>query len=218
MATPAQIAANRRNALRSTGPRTLEGKLAASRNALRHGLSSNAALLLDEDPAEFDHFRQSLHDALHPACPLEAALVERIVLAAWRLRRASRFEAGLLDSRACRLVAHRARQAADDLERLCDPDPDWPSDNACPLDERAVYMARQPELDASEALTSPTMTFAVSFADRAPQLALLIRYESSLDRSLFRAMHELQRLQAARAGRPVPPPAVLEVNLNPVAE
>jgi hypothetical protein len=39
MATERQIAANRANAKRSTGPKTVAGKLRASRNAYRHGLS-----------------------------------------------------------------------------------------------------------------------------------------------------------------------------------
>jgi hypothetical protein len=39
MASTKQIAANRRNAKRSTGPRTAAGKSRASRNALRHGLT-----------------------------------------------------------------------------------------------------------------------------------------------------------------------------------
>lgn len=39
MATDRQIAANRANAQRSTGPRTALGKMKSSRNALRHGLS-----------------------------------------------------------------------------------------------------------------------------------------------------------------------------------
>jgi hypothetical protein len=38
MASAKQIAANRRNAARSTGPRTLSGKKRASMNAIRHGL------------------------------------------------------------------------------------------------------------------------------------------------------------------------------------
>src|SRR5260370_12898234 len=44
MATEKQIAANRANALQSTGPRTLAGRLKSSRNAYRHGLSGPARL------------------------------------------------------------------------------------------------------------------------------------------------------------------------------
>src|SRR3954447_17446262 len=40
MATAKQIAANRANAQRSTGPTTAMGKATSSRNAYRHGLSS----------------------------------------------------------------------------------------------------------------------------------------------------------------------------------
>ena len=52
MATAAQIAANRRNALKSTGPRTGAGKAASSRNALRHGLRARTAVVLGENARE----------------------------------------------------------------------------------------------------------------------------------------------------------------------
>ena len=42
----------------------------------------------------------------------------------------------------------------------------------------------------------------------------LSRYETHLSRQLFQALHELERLQAARAGADVPPPAVLDLNVN----
>ena len=44
MTSPAKIAANRRNAQRSTGPRTAAGKARARRNAFRHGLATPASL------------------------------------------------------------------------------------------------------------------------------------------------------------------------------
>jgi hypothetical protein len=44
MTSPAKVAANRTNATKSTGPRTTQGKSRASRNALRHGLTSAASL------------------------------------------------------------------------------------------------------------------------------------------------------------------------------
>jgi hypothetical protein len=42
----------------------------------------------------------------------------------------------------------------------------------------------------------------------------LARYETTIERGLYRALHELQRLQAARAGQPIPPPAVLDVEVS----
>ena len=48
MASPAQLAANRRNAQKSTGPRTAEGKKRASLNALKHGMTAKTVVLPHE--------------------------------------------------------------------------------------------------------------------------------------------------------------------------
>jgi hypothetical protein len=45
----------------------------------------------------------------------------------------------------------------------------------------------------------------------ADAFSKLSRYESAIERSMYRALHELQRLQAERAGQDVPPPVVLEI-------
>jgi hypothetical protein len=95
MASPAQIAANRRNALKSTGPRTTAGKAVSSRNALRHGLRARRAVVPGEDPAEFERFRAELRDALAPADEREELLARAVAEAAWRRRRAWRAEAAL---------------------------------------------------------------------------------------------------------------------------
>jgi hypothetical protein len=49
IATPAQIEANRIRAAKSSGPRTVEGKAASRRNALKHGLSGRGTVLLPDD-------------------------------------------------------------------------------------------------------------------------------------------------------------------------
>ena len=54
MATLKQFEANRRNAQKSTGPKTPEGKSAVSMNALRHGLRARSVVLPGEDRAEFN--------------------------------------------------------------------------------------------------------------------------------------------------------------------
>ncbi len=46
MATQSQINANRRNAQKSTGPKTPEGKAKSRRNALQHGLTAKACMFM----------------------------------------------------------------------------------------------------------------------------------------------------------------------------
>jgi hypothetical protein len=100
MASEAQLAANRRNAGKSTGPRTEAGRAVVSHNALRHGLTAEHLVLFDEQPEDLARFRDELRAALDPADEVEEELVERIVLCAWRLRRAARIDAGLLNDAA----------------------------------------------------------------------------------------------------------------------
>jgi hypothetical protein len=45
-------------------------------------------------------------------------------------------------------------------------------------------------------------------------LEKVLRYEAHASRQLLQALHTLERLQAARAGEPVPPPAALDVTVN----
>ncbi|HXS40474.1 MAG TPA: hypothetical protein VN766_09840 [Stellaceae bacterium] len=98
MASKAQIAANRRNAEKSTGPQSARGKAAIGRNALSHGLTAARIICFDESEADFAAFAEGLRAALDPADPVEAQLAERIALCAWRLRRAYRVEAELFNA------------------------------------------------------------------------------------------------------------------------
>src|SRR5438309_10994791 len=96
MATARQREANRRNALQSTGPRTLAGKKVAGLNALRHGLTAQSVLLPDEDPAEFQRYGRAMRFYWLPEGALETALVERITALSWRLLRIAKIEVGIL--------------------------------------------------------------------------------------------------------------------------
>jgi hypothetical protein len=53
-----------------------------------------------------------------------------------------------------------------------------------------------------------------AYTRAADVLVKLSRYETSIERSLYKALHELQRLQAARNGEPVPAPVVVDVNVS----
>jgi hypothetical protein len=80
MISEKQLIANRNNGLKSTGPRTFEGKRIASQNAVRHGLLSDSAevLLKGENQDEFESFHQNLLINLDPQGQLEVLLAERI--------------------------------------------------------------------------------------------------------------------------------------------
>jgi hypothetical protein len=88
---------NRRNAAKSTGPRTEEGKAASSKNRLSHGLCSSSLILHGESQADFDELRQHTHATFAPATPEESWLADQLVEATWRLNRARRVETITLD-------------------------------------------------------------------------------------------------------------------------
>lgn len=88
MSTTAQIAANQSNAERSTGPRTEQGKAAASQNNLRHGLAQGFSLLPWESQEEFDQLFDDLRAEFQPATAAETLLVEKMAQHHWLSRRA----------------------------------------------------------------------------------------------------------------------------------
>ena len=87
MATPAQIEANRRNAQNSTGPKSAGGKSVVARNAVTHGFYCQHLILPGENEAELQALRSSLYARLQPVDDLEKLFAERVVIAAWKLRR-----------------------------------------------------------------------------------------------------------------------------------
>lgn len=124
--TEKKLAANRRNAQVSTGPKTEEGKNRSRRNSLKHGILTSALLITQgvsaEDPAEFDELLSSLGRDLEPVGALEQILVEKIAKCCWRERRAHRCEAGLISlasatqskEREWDMMLHRERAATTD--------------------------------------------------------------------------------------------------------
>jgi hypothetical protein len=95
MATEKQIAANRRNALLSTGPKTEAGRNRSRMNALRHGLTGQVTTMTDEDRAAHDQFSKALIKDLAPDGAMETQLAQRIATDSWRLNRVSAIEDNL---------------------------------------------------------------------------------------------------------------------------
>lgn len=174
--SPARLEANRRNALKSTGPRTAEGKAISAQNASQHGLLSREALLPDDDRGAFEAFAEGTRVQLAPVGTVEAILVDRLVGCAWRLRRIQAVEAQLFQWN--RMDTDYGDDADEDVDR----------------------------------------GVGHGYAGARDTFALLSRYEASLERSMFRALHELQRLQAARSGAALPPPQVVDLTISQGAD
>ena len=97
MATQKQIEANRRNAQKSTGPKTEQGKAKSKFNALKHGMTAEVAVLPHEDKISYEELRQATIESYQPANGVELMLVELIAGNYWRLLRARRVETATLD-------------------------------------------------------------------------------------------------------------------------
>jgi hypothetical protein len=95
MSTEAQIAANRRNAEASTGPRTAEGKARVSRNSTTFGLYSAGDVVRPEEESLYQAFCEDFQQQLAPQGAMETSLAAEIVHAAWRLRRCAKAESAL---------------------------------------------------------------------------------------------------------------------------
>jgi len=95
MATEAQIAANRRNAQSSTGPRTVEGKARVSRNAALFGIYSAGDVVRPEEESIYHLFCEGFQQDLAPEGAMETTLAAEIVHAAWRLRRCAEAESAI---------------------------------------------------------------------------------------------------------------------------
>src|SRR5712691_4760015 len=96
MSTDAQIQANRANALKSTGPRTPQGKRSSAQNARAHGFTASTfAVVRLEDLDEIAHLKADLVAVYQPVNSQELFAIERIALAQQALLRVSRLETGL---------------------------------------------------------------------------------------------------------------------------
>jgi hypothetical protein len=219
MTSDKQAKANRRNALKSTGPKTAEGKAAVRHNALRHGLLSRDVLLPGEDEDSLKELGEHVWDELQPVGALESLLVNRIISSTWRLQRLGRVEAGIFAWELYGEMADRARKEADtytsdfmDFVRTTDI-------TITDEDKHREALSKAKEMEAMQDAETATLgqTF-IRDASKANAFSKLSRYETTLERSLFKALHELQRLQAARgAGGNVSPPVAVDVDVSGVS-
>ena len=178
MTSEAQILANRRNAQKSTGPRTSEGKAAVSQNAVKHGLLARQDVISSESQAEFDLYRQRMLDELDPLSPMESMLAERIVTLSWRLKRVCRIQNQTID-------ALNAAHTSSPLTKLT----------------QSLFFKNQDQSQAALSTSASHLTLgrlAIKDFANARVLDRLLMYERRIEHSLYRTILELQRLHLIR--------------------
>jgi hypothetical protein len=90
-----QLEANRLNALRSTGPKTYEGKARSRLNAVRHGLTAETVVPNFENSEDYKAFEATIIADYCAETAVARELVLRLASLLWRLRRATAIETQL---------------------------------------------------------------------------------------------------------------------------
>jgi hypothetical protein len=95
MTSEKQIAANRANAAKSTGPKTPETKAVSAMNALRHGRTGQINLMPAEDREAHDKFCAAIVESLAPEGALEVRFAQSVAEDNWRLNRGRAIETNM---------------------------------------------------------------------------------------------------------------------------
>ena len=298
-----QLEANKKNAKKG-GVKTEEGKEVVKYNALKHGLLAKEVVITvgegAEDPEEFNRLLEDLRVELIPEGTLEEMLVEKIAVAYWRLRRAYKYEVGLVRDkidtasddyyRTKNWEGKRPNKLPEEIENeierqqtqidywekdhtelikmhksgkttlkdIYDWDVNWEffQETAAVVlsDERLKHEQVPPQEVHERMVTEGGWTDEqiwkrlieicverVSFYKQRivelerkrernalklqvikrlgniptkDELDRLLRYESTIERQLYKALNQLERMQRFRQGDNVPPPLEVDVNVN----
>src|ERR1700730_13651100 len=139
-----QFQANRLNALKSTGPRTEEGKRISRRNALRHGLTAETVIDGLEDSEDYRGFEAAIVADYDAETAVERELVLRLASLLWRLRRIIAIETDLFQ-----IQAEILRDRRNELASVYDVHSDQTSDHVT-CDESERLSCNGPSLSARE--------------------------------------------------------------------
>lgn len=289
--TAKKIEANRRNAQKSTGPKTADGKAVSKLNALKHGLLAQTVVVrghkLQESNHEFKKLCQEFYADLNPVGPLEEMLLGQIVTASWRLRRARTAESGeialsvdggwwtrrrqnpLLESMEWdifgdpvhamrdsalgnRLMESQLKAVRASVDKTGELTEDAiqsvifhgkPYSLTTDLEGLRSRLQQNPEGLEPSALRAKQKEQALAYLDRKLRhiswgksnceereemeeemrqaaavlpseetLDKILRYEAALERQLFRAMNQLERLQRRRQGENIPAPLTMDIS------
>lgn len=221
MATPKQIAANRQNAKKSTGPTTLAGRANSSCNALKHGLTAAKITIFDEDAEAFNALYTDMMKEMAPVGSLEEFYAERAAICMWRLLRVPRIESEMFQcERRDAIMDFAAYQKQEGNNQMVM----WPLHEsriaAANSQEEAYKEGNRMAARGRSLLKKYNRNVHKDVGNSAAVfrrlsggqdlIARLSRYEADLERMLFRALAALHQLQAQRYDTIVEAPATVE--------
>ncbi len=184
MTTDKQIQANIQNSALG-GVKSAQGKNITKYNAVKHGIFT-----ITISAYEADHYQEvlaELIDQYQPIGFLETTLVERIAVSYLRLFRVAKAEHEFMKSKLDPMRIIKNKPLPNDFEKL-----------AAEIEEAEVQ-GYKPLID-SEAIRELEQ--------------VLTRYDTTIENKLYKAIHELQRLQAIRLGHQVTLPMALDVSID----
>ena len=188
-----QLAANRANARRSTGPRTPEGKARAARNATKHGFAGSTYTVVRlEDLHEIDNLKEDLFAVYQPVNSQEVLALERMANAQQAMLRASRLEAGMFTT------------CLDDVLDRSDR----------PMFPMSETLAGDGDIEICRA-QNRNFALALGFRRMAVEgnsFSLFLRYQAQAERQYRRTVEDFERLRALR------PPDDTEIPNGPISD
>jgi hypothetical protein len=187
-----------------SGPNTAEGKASSSRNAVKHGLRSDAPVIPGfESFDEWEAHKAGIMAAIEADGKLETAHAERVASLYWRIQRVPRYET--------EMMAHSLDNIGEDLARS--------QVNAAATARygKAIgIVTDEPKTDKASLMDKIDAAVSARMLPSSEDMEKIMRYESHLHRQLQQTLHELEALQARRKGERPSPLARLDVSGSPV--
>jgi hypothetical protein len=161
-----------------TGPKSRRGKAVSLRNSWKHGIKSDAPVVVDvgEDLREWERHRVATIESLGAEGHIEILFAERIANLFWRLKRLERYET--------EMIIERLSRIPDQMQFLAQ------------AGKALVGLSRE-QVITREAVDNQVRRRLIPEDD---VVVTITRYESSLHRQCIQNLHELEAMQTRRKG------------------
>jgi hypothetical protein len=162
----------------STGPTSRRGKAVSLRNSWKHGIRSDAPVVLDigEDPREWERHRVGTIESLNAEGHIEIVIAERIANLFWRLKRLERYET--------EMILVRLSQIPDHMEFIASAS--------------KALVGRSREQSITPQAVDRQVSYRLIPGDDV--ITTIMRYEVSLHRQVIQNLRELEAMQTRRQG------------------